>query len=226
VLAALLIVAYSRLIDLKRIRYTATASVADLALLVTTALTAVFIGVDYAILIGSSASIVWYLLHASRLKTQEIVVAPEKGVRGRIDADPPSSGIAIYDIEGDLFFGSAPELHAFLDRVKDEAVRRHVKALVLRLKRVRNPDAVALAVIDIFVRDAQKQGDADLPRRSEAGDRAALGRIGVLQRLGEEFIFPEQEKDYSATLNAIRAALNNVEDRAQDDKHSPNYYLV
>jgi SulP family sulfate permease len=56
--------------------------------------------------------------------------------------------------------------------------------------------------------------------------RAALGRIGVLQRLGEEFIFPEQEKDYSATLNAIRAALNKVEDRAQDDKHSPNYYLV
>jgi len=226
VLAGLLIVASSRLIDIKRIRYTATASVADLALLVTTALTAVFIGVEYAILIGSSASIIWYLLHASRLKTQELVVAPEKVVRARIGSDPPSSDITIYDIEGDLFFGSAPELHAFLDRVKDDAVRRHVKALVFRLKRVRNPDAVALEVIDVFLREAQKQGMLIYLAGLRPEIRAALERIGVLQRLGEEFIFPEEEKDYSATLHAIRAALTKVGDRAQADEHSPSYYLV
>ena len=56
--------------------------------------------------------------------------------------------------------------------------------------------------------------------------RAALERIGVLQRLGEEYIFPEEEKDYSATLHAVRAALNEVGDRAQHDNHSPSYYLV
>src|SRR5580704_16090956 len=56
---------------------------------------------------------------------------------------PAPKEVAIYDIEGDLFFGSAPDLHAFLDRAKDNAFKANVKGLVLRLKRVRNPDAVA-----------------------------------------------------------------------------------
>jgi SulP family sulfate permease len=226
VLAGLLIVASSRLIDIKRIRYTATASYADLVLLVGTALSAVFIGVEYAILIGSSASIIWYLLHASRLKTQELVVAPEKVVRARIESDPQASDIAIYDIEGDLFFGSAPELHAFLTRAKEDAQRKQVKALVLRLKRVRNPDAVALEVLDLFLREAHKGGLLVYLAGLRPEIRAALDRMGVAQRLGEEFIFPEEEKDYSATLNAIRAALGRIGDRSQVGSHTPNYYLV
>jgi SulP family sulfate permease len=226
VLAGLLIVASSRLIDIKRIRYTATASHADLVLLVGTALSAVFIGVEYAILIGSSASILWYLLHASRPKTQELVVAPEKVVRARIGSDPPASHVAIYDIEGDLFFGSAPELRGFLERTNDEALRRGVKALVLRLKRVRNPDAVALEVLDVFLGEAQKQGLRVFLAGVRPEIRSVLERMGVAQRLGEQFIFPEQEKDYSATLSAIRAALDKTEDLATAEIQSPSYYLV
>jgi SulP family sulfate permease len=226
VLAGLLIVASSRLIDLKRIRYTATASYADLALLVGTALSAVLIGVEYAILIGSSASIVWYLLHSSRLKTQELVVTPEKVVRARIESDPPARDIAIYDIEGDLFFGSAPELQAFLQRAKDEALRHRVKALVLRLKRLRNPDAVALEVLDRFLQEAQKEGVLVYFAGVRPDVRTALERIGVGKRLGEEFIFPEEATTYSATLNAIRAALSRIGDHTQAGGQAPSYYLV
>lgn len=226
VLAGLLIVASSRLIDLKRIRYTATASYADLALLVGTAFSAIFIGVEYAILIGSCASIVWYLLHASRLKTQELVVAPEKVVRARVENDPPASEIAIYDIEGDLFFGSAPELRDFLEQAKADALRRDVKALVLRLKRVRNPDAVALEVLDVFLQDAQKVGLLVYLAGLRPEIRAALDRIGVTQRLGEAFIFTEEATTYSATLNAIRAALKRIDSPSRGANPPPDYYLV
>jgi SulP family sulfate permease len=226
VLAGLLIVASSRLIDISRIRYTATASFADTILLIGTALSAVFIGVEYAILIGSTASIIWYLLHASRLKTQELVVSPEKVVRARISSDAPSKDVRIFDFEGDLFFGSAPELHSFLQRVKDEARKDGVKALVLRLKRVRNPDAVALEVLDVFLHEAKKEGLTIFLAGLRPELQTALERMGVAQQLGEEFIFPEQEKDYSATLEAIRAAFTRIESDQSADRHTPTYYLV
>jgi sulfate permease, SulP family len=226
VLAGLLIVASARLIDIKRIRYTATASVADAALLLATALSAVFVGVEYAILIGSAASILWYLLHASRLKVQELVVAPEQVVRARIGSDPPANDVRIYDFEGDLFFGSAPDLKASLEKAKDEAVKRGVKILVLRLKRVRNPDAVALEVLDHFLTDARKEGLTVYLAGVRPELQAALERMGVIDRLGQEYLFPEQDKDYSATLGAIRAALARVEGSQSTDGPQPAYYLV
>lgn len=157
-LAGLLIVVASRLVDIERIRYAATASFADAVLLILTAVSAVAIGVEFAILIGSAASIFWYILHASRLKTQELVVDPERVVRARISSDPPAKDVAIYDIEGEFFFGAAPELHAFLQKVKDNAQANGIKAIVLRLKRIRNPDAVALEVVDVFLKEAQRDG--------------------------------------------------------------------
>jgi SulP family sulfate permease len=226
VLAGLLIVASSRLIDIPRIRYTATASIADTFLLIGTALAAVFIGVEYAILIGSSASIIWYLLHASRLKTQELVVSSEKVVRARIASDAAPTDIRIYDFEGDLFFGSAPELHSFLEKTKDNALKDGVKALVLRLKRVRNPDAVALEVLDRFLDETKKAGLVVFLAGIRPELLTALERMGVAQRLGEAFIFPEEEKDYSATLNAIRAAYLRIDGVQAGGSHAPAYYLV
>jgi SulP family sulfate permease len=222
-LAGLLIVASLRLIDLKRIRYTATASRADALLLGATALSAVFVGVEYAILIGAAASIIWYLLHASRLKTQELIVAPEHVVRARIPEDPPAKDIAIYDFEGEFFFGAAPEIHQFLQKAKDEALANGTKALVLRLKRVRNPDAVALEVLDVFLKEAHRDGVVVFLAGLRPELEAALERMGVAERLGKDFIFPEQEKDYSATLSAIRAAYARIENERAP---APNYYLV
>jgi SulP family sulfate permease len=56
--------------------------------------------------------------------------------------------------------------------------------------------------------------------------QTALERMGVAQRLGEEFIFPEQEKDYSATLGAIRAAYARIEGGQSSAKQVPTYYLI
>jgi SulP family sulfate permease len=203
-----------------------TASVPDAALLATSALAAIFVGVEYAILIGSTASILWYLLHASKLKVQELVVAPEQVVRARIATDPPARDVAIYDFEGDFFFGAAPELHAFLQKAKDEALQRGIKALVLRLKRVRNPDAVALEVLDHFLKEARKEGLTIFLAGVRPELKAALERMGVAQRLGEQYLFPEKERDYSATLGAIRAALGQSEGARSSESREPAYYLV
>jgi SulP family sulfate permease len=116
-------------------------------------------------------------------------------------------------------------LHAFLEKARDSASKDGVKALVLRLKRVRNPDAVALEVLDRFLDETKKEGLIVFLAGIRPELLEALERMGVAQRLGEDHIFPEQEKDYSATLNAIRAAYGRIEG-AKGDRGAPAYYLV
>jgi sulfate permease, SulP family len=228
VLAGLLIVAAARLIDIERIRYTATASRSDAILLFTTAASALVIGVEFAILIGATLSIVWYVLRAAKLKAQELVVSPEQVVRSRIASDPPSRDVLIYDLEGDLFFGAAPALENYLRAATDEALRAHAKYIVLRLKRLRNPDAVALEVLDLFLKEAPAQGLTVLLAGVRPELFAALERMGIAQRLGEDLIFQEEEKDYSATLTAVRKAyeLAAAKSSLPVEGKSAAYYLV
>jgi SulP family sulfate permease len=232
VLAGLLIVAASRLIDIERIRYAATASWADAVLLIATALAAVFIEVEFAILIGSTIAIIWYLLRSSKLKVQELIVAPEQVVRARIPSDPQTGDVLIYDLEGEFFFGAAPDLDKYLRAAADEAARRGARYLVLRLKRVRNPDAVALETLDIFLKEAQRDGLTVLLAGVRPDLFAALERIGIAGRLGEGRIFQEQEKDYSATLAAVRQAYALVDEQkaqapvSDGGAKEPVYYLV
>lgn len=227
VLAGLLIVAAARLIDLERIRYTAIASRSDAFFLFTTAFAAVFVDVEFAILIGSAVSIVWYTLRTARLKVQELVVAPEQVVRARIPSDPPGRDVLIVDLEGELFFGAAPDLDKHLRNAADEAMRRQARYIVLRLKRVRNPDAVALEVLDVFLKEAHRDGLTIMLAGVRPDLLAALHRMGIAERHGEDLIFAEQEKDYSATLDAVRKAYDLAANtNRRDTENNAAYYLV
>jgi len=206
-LAGLLVVAAARLIDLERLRYTVVASRYDAILLITTAISALAIGVEFAILVGSALSVVWYVLRASRLQVQELVVSDESVVRARIPADPPPSDVLILDIEGELFFGAKPDFEAFLQDAARQAKSRGINYLVLRLRRVRNPDAVALEALDVFLSEARAQGLTVLFAGVRPDLHAALKRIGITRHQDESLIFLEQDKDYSATLAAVRHAF-------------------
>jgi len=205
-LAGLLIVAAARLIDLERLRYTLAASHYDAILLLVTTASALAIGVEFAILIGATLSIVWYVLRAAKLKALELVVDDDRVVRARIASDPPSHDVLIYDFEGDLFFGAAPDFERYLQSATDEAQARGVTCIVLRLKRVRNPDAVALEVLDRFLAEARAQGLTVLLAGVRPDLLAAFERMRILDHHSSEYIFPEEEADYSATLKAVRAA--------------------
>jgi SulP family sulfate permease len=146
--------------------------------------------------------------------------------------DPPSGDVLIYDLEGEFFFGAAPDLDRYLRDAADEAKQRGAHYIVLRLKRVRNPDAVALETLDVFLREAQRDGLTVLLAGVRPDLFAALDRIGIAARLGKDLIFQEQGKDYSATLNAVRTAYGLAAERGanatvhpQVDK-APVYYLV
>lgn len=205
-LAGLLIVAAARLIDLDRLGYTLRGSRYDAVLLIATALAAVVIGVEFAVLIGVALSVLWYVPRAARLKASELIVSPERVVRERLPSDPPSRDVLILDIEGEFFFGAAPDLERHLEDAAARAKRQDIHFLVLRLKRVRNPDVVAMEALDKFLRDAHSAGLIVFLAGVRPDLMEAIERAGVTRHLSPQQIFPEEDKDYSATLKAIRKA--------------------
>ena len=80
-LAGLLVVTAARLIDIPRLRYAFAATRFDAGLVVITALVAIFVGVEYSILAGVLLSMALFIPRASKLKSRELVVSPERVVR-------------------------------------------------------------------------------------------------------------------------------------------------
>jgi len=238
-LAGLLIITAARLIDLKRLRYTFRASNFDAGLVVITTVAALLIGIEYSILIGVALSIVLFVPRAAKLKAAELFISNEGVVRERLSSDPPCTSMILFDLEGEIFFGAAPELDQYLDKFKGRAISSGINFIVLRLKRVRNPDIVCIERLEHFLHDAEKQGITVLL----AGVRPDLA--GVFSKLGfgewfplEHIFLEEKENDDkdSATLKAVRQAYKLLGDDANTCKHCASiqgkqsknklYYLV
>src|ERR1700677_5181558 len=143
-LAGLLLVTAVRLVDWKRLSYAMRASRYDAALVLVTAFSAIFISVEFSILIGVALSILMFVPRASLLGWTELVVSSDRVVRERLSEDPLCTAMLLYDLEGELFFGAAPELDRCFDHLKRRTEDENIHFVVLRLKRTRNPDMVSL----------------------------------------------------------------------------------
>jgi len=205
-LAGLLLITAARLIDYQRLFYTLKASRYDAGLVVITALTGVLIDLDTAVLLGVALSILLFVPRAAKLKARELVVARERVVRERVPADPADPSIIIYDFEGELFFGAAPELERYLEALGERIRHDDIKFLVLRLKRVRHPDAVVIERIEKFVRDETDRGVTVLLAGVQTDLWTLLTNVGFDEWFPSERVFPEEEEEFSATLKAVRYA--------------------
>ena len=205
-LAGLLIVAAARLIDLDRARYIIRASSYDALLLAGTALATLVVGVEFSILIGVLVSALLFVPRAAKLKIHELVVTDERIVRERVASDPQPRSVAIYDLEGELFFGAAPDLERHLRGAFETAREQGLRFFVLRVKRVRNPDAVCFERLEHLLRDAQADGFSVLLAGIRPDLQRGMHRLGFETWLPPELWFLEEEQRDSATLKAVRKA--------------------
>ena len=183
-LAGILMVSAARLVDRKQLGYHLRATRFDMGIVIVTALSAVVVSVEFCILIGIFLSFVLYVPRAAKVHLTELTLTPERVIRERLPEDAPCARMLLFSLEGELFFGSAPELEDHLAAI-DQRAGPGVRVVVLRLKRVRNPDAVCLAHRGV----PHSAGGAR--RDSAAVRRARRPRSGVaLLRPGEEIIGP------------------------------------
>ena len=219
-LAAILMVTAMGMVDWKALLFHLRATRFDAFIVLTTAVAALGISVEFCILIGVFASFLLAVPRAGRMTRTEFVVADNGVVRERREGEPVDEQLLLFGLEGELFFGSSLALEEHLNWFEQRAVEG-ARVVVLRVKRLRNPDAVGMREIDEFIRRMKTVGVrvilAGVPADLLAGLRAA----GALDHIDPDQVFPERKARGSSTVEAISAALTYLEAN-KSDTHKPS----
>ena len=231
-LAGILIVTAWKMIHWKTVAYHLRATRFDAAIVGVTAFSAVAISVEFCILIGILMSFMLTVPRAGRMRRTEFVVSPEGTIHERLPEDQPCSRIHIYGLEGELFFGAATALEnhfAHIEQHLDETTR----VVVLRLKRLRNPDAVGLHVLEEFLKRMKQRKVQVLLCGVRVPMYETMLRAGMGPLFGTKDVFLEQPVRETSTMLAVRHAYELIGDTCancprQDmsARERPFYYTV
>src|SRR5262249_39600133 len=102
-LAGILMVTAFRFVDWPPLLYYLRATRLDRGFVIATALAAVFVSVEFCILIGVFLSFILYVPRAANVHLTEFTLTPERVLRERQPADLPCGRILIFSLEGELF---------------------------------------------------------------------------------------------------------------------------
>jgi SulP family sulfate permease len=201
-LAGILVVTAWRLVDRRRLLYCLRATRYDAVLALATAGAAVFISIEFAILIGTFLSFLLFVPRAARLHVSELVVTPQRVLRERIPDDPRCTKLVLYALEGELFFGVVPHLDEFFAQLRRQ-VDVGVRVILLRLKRIRNPDMVCMERLQGFLEDMQDRQVPVLLCGVRDDFARALHNLRFHHWLPQEYVFLEDATLGSSTLKAV-----------------------
>ncbi|GMV41082.1 MAG: putative sulfate transporter [Myxococcales bacterium] len=204
-LAAILLLAGWRMVDRHALLYNMRAGTFDRRIVVVTAVSAVAISIEFCILIGALASLVLYMPRATRVLATDLVVTAQRSVREKREGDPPCTRVRIVDLEGELFFGAAPDLERHLDAIEEDMARSRARVLILRLRRVRNPDAMCVHLIDEAEARLTARGVTVFLCGVRAELETMLKNVGVADRLGDRLL-GEHSRPWTSTLESVRRA--------------------
>ncbi len=218
-LGGVLVLTAFRMIDPKQIKYYFQATRFDAMIMTATALSAVFISIEFCILIGVFLSFAFYVPRAAKIKVCELTITSDRVIRERSSKDPVCSYIRMLNIEGELFFGCAPELEKRLKEFEASSADT-LKTVVLRLRRANNPDAVCMHVLEGFVRRMHDQSVTVMFSGVHSGVLATMRNVGLDQLLGRGNLFREESAVWASTFNAIQKAYSQL--GAERCEHCPN----
>jgi SulP family sulfate permease len=204
-LAGLLMLTAARMVNFHDLRYHVRTSRFDAAIVAVTAIAAFAISIEFCVLIGVFMSFMLAVPRTGQMHLTQFVVTGEGVVHERLHDDPVCGCLLIYGLEGEMYFGSGVSLEARLDAI-DAKIQPWTKAVVMRMKRARSPDAVGLALFDHFVDRVQGRGVRVIVCGVRDGMFAAMEHCGLAEKIGAENVFREQPVRQTSTLLAIRHA--------------------
>jgi SulP family sulfate permease len=205
-LAGILMVTAVGMVDWKALPFHLRATHFDAFIVLTTAVAAVGVSVEFCILIGVFASFLLAVPRAGRMTRTEFVVHASGVVRERGTNESADERLLLFGLEGELFFGSALALDGHLTWFEKRA-EAGAKVIVLRVKRLRNPDAVGMREIDLFIRRMRDEGVRVILAGVRSDLLAGLRAAGALADLGEDQVFSERQARGSSTMEAVAAAF-------------------
>ncbi len=220
-LAGILVVSAWKMVDWRALRYHVRVSRFDAVIVTVTAVAAVGISIEFCVLIGVFMSFLLAVPRAGRMLLTEFVVSPEGIIHERLDGDPVCGRMLIFGLEGEMFFGSAAALEGHLETIEGR-IQPETRVVVLRVKRVRSPDAVGIHLLDEHLRRIKARG-VHVVLVGVRGDlHSALERSGIAARLGPRHIFVEQPVRHTSTQQGVQYAYELIEERCETcPRHDP-----
>jgi len=210
-LAGLLMITAARMVNLREVRYHVRVSRFDAVIVAVTALAAVFISIEFCVLIGVFMSFLLVVPRTGQMLLTEFVVTPAGTTLERLPEDVPCGRVLIFGLEGEMYFGSGLSLEQHLDTIESR-VQPETKVVVFRVKRARNPDAVGMTLMEGCINRLRARGVQVLMCGVRRGFFLCMKRCGLAQQLGEANIFLEQPVRQTSTMLAVRHACELVSD--------------
>lgn len=210
-LAGVLMLTAIRMTDPEALRYHFKATRFDALIVSATALAAIVVSVEFCIMVGVLLSFMFYVPKAARIEVSQLVVGKSGTVRERKESDPACDRLHIINFEGELFFGASPAFEESLERIEAETTAQQI--VLLRLRYVRNWDAVCLHVLHDFIERMQANQRIVLLSGVREDAYKAFKNVGIVEELGEEKVFREVPELWSSTFQAIQYAYQLLGDQ-------------
>jgi SulP family sulfate permease len=207
-LAGVLMVTATRMVDVAGIKYHCRATRSDAAIVIATALSAVFVSVEFCILVGTVLSFLMYVPRAARVDMTELEMADSHRIQERTADRAACPFIRIFSFEGEMFFGSAPEFESHLTSI-EEQLGPEARVLVLRIKYLRNPDAVCMHLLKEFIDRVEARSVALCLSGVRDDFFTTLSKVGIADRLGPR-VFREVPQVWTSTSAAIDWAYAQI----------------
>jgi SulP family sulfate permease len=209
--------------DPKAIVYYFKATRFDAIIMIATAVSAVFVSIEFCILIGVFLSFAFYVPRAAKIKVNELTITSDRVIREATESDLRCSFIRILNIEGEMFFGCAPELERQLQAF-EESLPDTLQLIVIRLRRSNNPDAVCMQVMENFIERMKQRRVTVMLSGVHAAMAATMRNVGLDQLVGPENIFREETEVWASTFTAMKKAYSQIGNaRCQ---HCPNRQIA
>ena len=219
-LAAILVLTAFRMTEVAALKYIVKATRFDAWILAITALSAILVSVEFCILIGVALSFALYIPKAAKISLTELAVTTDRVIREVQPDDPRCSLVRIYNLEGELFFGSSPDFENLIESIQQQ-VEPSWKVIILRLKRARNPDSVCMQILEQFIRRMNAQGVTVMLSGVDQEILKVLANVGILELIGASNVFREESEIWASTIQALKAAYDLL--GSQRCKHCPNH---
>ena len=205
VLAGLLIVVGFRTLKPQKISMVWKTGMVQRAVITLTFLAALFIPLQYAVLLGVALAVLLYVFQQSNTVN---VKAWEIGPgQYPVEKDPPAvvpgGQVTILMPYGSLFYAAAPVFSAQLPEVTDAT--RHA-AVILTLRGQTDVGSTFLKALTRYTEQLGQQDSKLMLAGVEPSVLTQMERVGILQTIGRAAVFPASEGIGEALLQAVEAA--------------------
>lgn len=213
-LAGILILSAVSMINPDAIRISLRATKSDAAVFISTLVCTLFFGLENAIFLGVSLSLVLFLKKAASPALVEYAFDSGGDLRA-VDAQEERNNqqISIIHVEGELFFG-ASEL--FQDQIRRIANDTQIKVFILRLKNARHLDATAVFALQQLVEYLNKTDRYLLVSGITPDVERVVRNSGIWKIIGDENIFRAETNPTMSTKRALMRAAHLLQTKSAD----------